>query len=84
VDVANRRRGIARELRGGVLLGRIRDVDQMVGNAAAIRRRRLVGADVESAKHGGRIAVDDLAAMPFGQVERQRALPRSRSARGSR
>ena len=70
LNVADRRCGIARELRGGVLLDRLRDVDEMVGNAAAIGWRRLVGADVESAKHGGRIAVDDLAAMPFGQGER--------------
>ena len=38
--------------------------------------RHLVGADVEAAIDGGRIAVDDLAAVPLGERQRQRALAR--------
>ena len=68
------RRRIARELRGGVLLGRIDDVDEMMRNAAALGSRDLVGADVEAAIDRGRIAVDDLAVEPLGERERQRAL----------
>ena len=43
-------------------------------NAATFRDRHLVGADVEAAVDGGRVAVDDLAIEPRGHRERQRAL----------
>src|SRR5206468_6021068 len=75
VHVANYRRGVARVLRRGVLLGRIDDVDQVMRDAAAIGRRDLVGADVEAAIDGGRIAIDDLAVEALGEGQGQRALP---------
>ena len=74
MDRANRRGGVARKLRGGVLLGRLDDVDEVVRNAALLRLRQLVGADVEPAVDRGRVAVDDLAAVLLGERERQRAL----------
>ena len=74
MDVANRRGGVARVLRRRVLVGRIDDVDQVVRNAAPLGQRHLVGADVEAAIDRRRVAVDDLAAEPLGQRQRQRAL----------
>ena len=74
VDVADHRRRVARVLRRGVLVGRIDDVDQVMRDAAPLGDRHLVGADVEAAIDGGRIAVDDLAAEALGERQRQRAL----------
>ena len=83
LDVADRGRGIARVLRGRVVVGRIGDVDQVVRDAAPIADRDLVGADVEAAIDGGRVAVDDLAAVALGDRQRQRALPgRGRAEHG--
>ena len=45
------------------------------GNPSLLREWHLVGADVEAAVDGRRIATDDLAAEPFRQRERERALP---------
>src|SRR5262245_35520556 len=67
VDVANSGRRIARVLCGGVDLGRIRDVDEMVRDTTSRLDRELVRADVETAVHGRRIAVDDLPIMPLSQ-----------------
>ena len=67
VDVANDALGVARELRRGVDLRRIGDVDQVVRDAALLVSGHLVGADVEAAIDGGGVAVDDLAAVPLGQ-----------------
>ena len=75
MDVAHHLCRVARELRRGVLVGRIGDVYQVMRDAAAIGRRNLVGTDVESAIHGGRITVDDLAAVAVGNGEGERALP---------
>ncbi len=74
LDLADGARGIHCELRGGVDLGRIGDVDQVMRNAAAFVERHLVGADVEPAIDRRRVAVDDLAAEALGQRQRQRAL----------
>ena len=74
VDVADGCRRIARKLRRRIHLSRIRDVDEVVWNAAPGLDRHLVGADVETAVHGSRIAVDDLAAMPLGQRQSKRAF----------
>ena len=76
MNVPNGRRRVARELRRGVHLGRVRDVDQMVRDAAPIFLRHLVGADVEAAVDRRRIAIDDLAVVAFGQREAEGALPR--------
>ena len=46
------------------------------------RQRHLVGADVEAAIHGGRVAVDDLAAEPLRQRERRARSCRWPSGRG--
>ena len=78
VDLADRSGGIVRVLRGGVVVGRFGDVDQVVRNAAPIGLRDLVGADIEPTVHRGRVAVDDLAAKPLRKRQRQRALPRGR------
>jgi hypothetical protein len=69
------------ELRGGVDLGRVGDVNQMMRDAAAFLERQLVGADVETAIHGGRIAVDDLATVPLGEGEPEGAFPRGGGAK---
>ena len=53
---------------------RIGDVDQMVRDAAALGQRHLVGADVESAIDGGRIAADDFPAEPLRERDAERAL----------
>jgi hypothetical protein len=47
----------------------------MVWNPSLLRERHLVGADVEAAVDGRRVATDDLAAEPFRQREREGALP---------
>ena len=65
-------------MRRGVLVGRIDDVDEVMRNALLLRERHLVGADVEAAIHGGRIAIDDLAAELVSQRNRQRALANRR------
>ena len=74
VDVADRRRRIARVLRRRVLVRRLDDVDQVMRDAALLGDRHFVGADVEAAIHRRRVAVDDLAAMPLGDRQRERAL----------
>ena len=47
---------------------------EVMRDAAPLGQRHLVGADVEAAIHGGRVAVDDLAAEPLGERQRQGAL----------
>ena len=80
MDIADGGSRIAGVLRGGVLLGWLRDIDQVVPNAAATRLGNLVGPDVEPAVHGSRIAVDDLALVPFRDREPERALARGGGA----
>ncbi len=83
VDVADGRRRVAREPRGGVLVGGIDDVDEVVRDAAPLGDRHLVGADVEAAVDGRGVAVDDLAAEALGGGQRQRRLARGRRSRES-
>src|SRR5207244_12373897 len=52
VNTADRGRRIARVLCGGVLVGRLDDVDEMVRDVSAIRGGDLAGADVEAAVGG--------------------------------
>jgi hypothetical protein len=78
MDVANGRGGVACELRRRIDLSWIRHVDQVMRDTAAVLRGYLVGADIESAIHRSRIAVDDLPVMALGQREAQRALARRR------
>ena len=73
-DVADDGRRLARIPRRRVLLGRIGDVDQVMGNALAGGRRHLVGADVEAAVDGRRVTADDLAVEPVGERDAERAL----------
>ena len=73
--------GVARELRRGVDLGRIGDVDQVMRDAALLVERHLVGADVEAAIDGGGIAVDDLAAEAARPAPDPARSSRTRSAR---
>ena len=76
MNVAHDRGGVARKLRRGVLVRRLDDVDQVMRDAAAIGGRDLVGADVEAAVHRRRIAIDDFAAEPLRNRERQRTFSR--------
>ena len=89
--------GRARECRGSPRQRRARScaaVYSSVGSTMSIRwcgmprrsaDRHLVGADVEAAIDRGRVAVDDLAAEPLGQRQRQRALAgRGRPEHGRR
>jgi hypothetical protein len=66
MHVPNDRGGVARVLRGGVVLYRVDDVDQMMRDAAPVGLGDLVRADVESAVDRCRIAVDDLAVVARG------------------
>jgi len=74
VNVPNSGGRVLRVLRGRVLGVRIDDVDQMMRNAAALRNRDLIRADVEPSIDSRRIAVDDLAAVLLRERERQRAF----------
>src|SRR5687768_4026670 len=62
---------VARIVRGGVLLRRAGDVDQVMRNAAALMQRNLIGADIEPAIDGSGIAVDDLAVESLGNGNAQ-------------
>ena len=62
LDVADGALGIFGKPRCRVDLDWIGDVDQVMGNAAPLLVRQLVGADVEAAIDRGGIAVDDFAA----------------------
>ena len=53
---------------------RVGDVDQMMRDAAALVDRHLVGADVEAAIDGRRVAADDLAVEPLRERDAERAL----------
>ena len=66
--------------RGRVFLGRVDNVNEMMRNTALLAQRHLVGADVEAAIHRGRIAADDFAAIPDGELQRERALACGRRA----
>ena len=78
VDLLDRRNRIAHVARRRVFVGRLDDVNQVMGNAAPLGERHLVGADVEAAVHGRRIAADDFAAAPQRQLDAERALARRR------
>ena len=52
----------------------IGNVDEMVWNPSLLGQRDFVGADVETAINGGRIAVDNLAPAARRERHRQRAL----------
>jgi hypothetical protein len=47
-------------------------------NAATQREGHFVGADVEAAVHRRRVATDDFAAAPLGELDAERALARRR------
>src|SRR5207253_1786788 len=69
-------RRVARILRRRVLLGGLRDVNQVMRDAVLLLDPDLVRADVESAVDRSRVAVDDLAAVAGRECQRQRALSR--------
>jgi hypothetical protein len=73
-DVADEPLGVLGKLRRGVVVRGIGDVDQMMRDTALRLERHLVGADVEAAIDRRRIAVDDLAAVAFGEREPERTL----------
>jgi hypothetical protein len=77
-DLTNDRGRIAAIARRGILFGGFDDVDEMMRDAALLRERDFVRADVEAAIHGRRIATDDLAVEALRQRKPQRALPRRR------
>ena len=52
----------------------VEHVELVVRDASTLGRRQLGGADVHAAVQLHRVGVDDLAADPFGDVERQGAL----------
>src|SRR2546428_344388 len=88
MNVANGRRRVACIVGRRVLLGWLGDVDEMMGNAPPPGHWRLLGADIEAAVHGRRIAIDDLPVVPLGDGERQRTLagrggPEDREDEGS-
>ncbi len=58
----------------GVLLERVGDVNQVMRDAATLGQRHLVGPDVESTIHGGRIAAHDFSTEPGGESDAERAL----------
>ena len=74
LNLANHPSRIASVMRRRVFVGRIDDVDEVMRDPLPLHHRHLVGADVEAPVHGGRIAVDDLAAEPVSQRNRQGAL----------
>ena len=76
VHVADGGGRIARVLRGGIDLGGVGNVDEVVRDALPVAGGHLVGADVEAAVDRGRVAVEDLAVELAGQRQSERALPR--------
>jgi len=74
VYVANRVFGVLGESCRGVDLGRIGDVDQVMPDTSSLVNRQFVGADIEPAIDGRRIAVDDLAAERFSQRQADRTF----------
>ncbi len=73
-DVSNGIGGVARVVRGGVLLRWIRDVHHVMTDPLLFADWDLVGADVEHAVDRGRIAGDDLAVEMPGQRDTERTL----------
>jgi hypothetical protein len=74
VNLADDARGVTGKARGGIDLRWIRDVDEVMRDAAALLEWQLVGADVEAAIDSGGIAVDDLAAVPLGERQAECAF----------
>ena len=70
----DRREGVVAEPRRGVGLGRVDDVDQVMGDARAGRRVGFRRADVHAPVDLRGVDADDLAADALGQRERERAL----------
>ena len=66
--------GPALELRDAGRLGDVEDVEEVVGDAAALGGRQLGGADVHAAVELHGVGVDDLPAQGLGEVERERRL----------
>jgi hypothetical protein len=50
----------------------------MVRDAAPLRQRDLIGADIEAAIDSGGVAADDFAAVPQRELDAERALARRR------
>jgi hypothetical protein len=78
INLFDRGNRIAHIARRRVFVGRLDDVNQVMGDAAALGRRHFVGADVEAAVHGRRIAADDFPAAPQRNLDAERTLARRR------
>ena len=63
---------------GGEEFVGIDDVDEVVGNAAALRQRQLGGSDIEVPVDLERVAVDHFAVESFRQGQRQAAFSGAR------
>jgi hypothetical protein len=53
----------------------------MMRDAAPLRERDLVGADIEAPIDSGGVAADDFAAVPQRQLDAERALARRRGSK---
>src|SRR4051812_42180707 len=73
-DVPDSHPRFTRVARSGVLLGWFSDVDEMMRDSLSLAERHLVGADVETPIHRGRIAADDLPVEAVRESNPQRAL----------
>ena len=73
-DPPDRGQRLPDEIGGGELLFRRSDIEKMVRHELSHLGRRFVGADVETAVNLHRIAGDDLAPEPQGQVHTGSAL----------
>ena len=74
-DLGDRGAGPALEVRDGERLAHVEQVEQVVGDASALRGGDLGRADVHAAVDRHRVGVDDLAPQPLRQVEGQPVLP---------
>src|SRR5262245_57473972 len=73
-NVANNLRRFPRVARGRILLRRIDHIHHVMRNTGLLRERHLVGADVEAAVHGRRIAAHYLAAKTLREPDAERTL----------
>ena len=74
VDVGDGGAGAAGEFAGGVALGGVEDVEEVVGDALAVLFGGFGGAEVEAAVGLEGVGVDDLAAAGLGEGQGQAAL----------
>ena len=71
-DLGERGAGEAGVVAGGGGLVRVEQVEAVVGDAGAVGGRGFGGADVHAAIDRNRVAGEDFAVKPLGEVQRQR------------